>query len=265
MNLTMIKFGGSLITDKTMAYSLRFAIISRLVEEVKGICDDGLVSHLVLANGAGSFAHQSAALYGTEGGFSGSKGRFGYCAVQHDAARLNRMVVGVCIEKGLPVVSLQPSVMLRTKNKQIEYVDFSSVLAAAHAGLIPFLYGDAILDQSIGSTIYSTDRILNCLTEYVKKQKGVTVDRIIHVGDYDGVVDDSGATIPEITKKNYKTIKKQLYETPVVDVTGGMRDKVEEMLAVAKNGVSSYIISGNKEGNLRACLVGDDFVGTKIC
>ncbi len=263
--LTLVKFGGSLITDKKMAYSVRIETMNRLVGEVKDAVHSNSGLQLILANGAGSFAHQSASLYGTENGFSDERGLFGYCAVHHDAARLNSMMIDICIAKELPVMSLQSSVMLRSNNKQTEYVDFSSVLVAVNAGIIPFLYGDAILDDTIGSTIYSTDRILNCLTEYIKKQKRMGVDRIIHVGDYDGVVDDSGATIPEITKKNYKTIKKHLYETPVVDVTGGMRDKVEEMLAVAKNGVSSCIISGNKEGNLRACLVGDDFVGTKIC
>tara|TARA_B100000700_G_scaffold251918_1_gene283182 strand:+ start:388 stop:1182 length:795 start_codon:yes stop_codon:yes gene_type:complete len=262
--LTLVKFGGSLITDKTTAYSLRLETIVRLIEEVKQslVADQKL--QLVLANGAGSFAHQSAALYGTESGFSDDLGRFGYCAVQHDAGRLNNMVVGVCIEKGLPVVSMQPSVMIRSSNKLAEYVDFSSVCAAVDAGITPFLYGDALLDSVIGSTIYSTDKVLHHLVAYVQEKTEMTVARIIHVGDYDGVLDDSGDVIPEITQKTYHFVEKHLHATSVVDVTGGMRDKVEEMLAVAKRGVSSYIISGAKEGNLAACLLKKPFVGTKI-
>jgi len=262
--LTLVKFGGSLITDKTMAYSVRLEIMNRLVDEVKDAVQTNQQLQLVLANGAGSFAHQSASLYGTENGFSEKRGRFGYCAVHHDAARLNSMMIDICIEKELPVMSLQPSAMLRTANKRLSHEDFSSVCAAIDAGIIPFLYGDAILDDTIGSTIYSTDKILHCFVEYVQKHSIMRVNQIVHVGDYSGVEDGAGQVIPEITKRNVKDIAKHLYDTTVVDVTGGMRDKVEEMLAVAKRGVSSCIISGVTEGNLRACLVGDDFVGTKI-
>ena len=61
--LTLVKFGGSLITDKTMAYSVRLEIMNRLVDEVKDAVQTNQQLQLVLANGAGSFAHQSASLY----------------------------------------------------------------------------------------------------------------------------------------------------------------------------------------------------------
>jgi len=50
-----------------------------------------------------------------------------------------------------------------------------------------------------------------------------------------------------------------------VDVTGGMRHKIEESLEMAqKSGISSVIICGKTEGNLEKAMSGEVVTGTEI-
>jgi isopentenyl phosphate kinase len=90
------------------------------------------------------------------------------------------------------------------------------------------------------------------------------------VGKVDGVMtadpskDKNARLIPEITIKNYAKIKSSLTSSDGVDVTGGMLSKVESMLELAKKGIESEIINGDKPGNLLRALKGEKRIGTVI-
>jgi isopentenyl phosphate kinase len=70
--------------------------------------------------------------------------------------------------------------------------------------------------------------------------------------------------LKQINQKNWETLKSALNSTKGFDVTGGMALKVDESLALAKQKVKSYIVSGLKKGNLKQVLLGEEFVGTEI-
>ncbi len=266
--VVLIKLGGSLITDKKQAYTTRPEIIKNLVKEIKESVEAKPDLRIVVGNGAGSFAHQSAQKYGTKNGFQkdDKESKFGFCVVQDDASRLNRIIVKEFLEQGVSAVSLQPSAIFINQGKSPVIHNYDTLVEFLNLNLLPVLYGDPVLDFDKGSTIYSTDLIVEEVAKFLKLEKGdeFEVKNVINAGDYDGVEDVEGALVKEITRQNFEEVAKNFYESDTVDVTGGMRYKVEEFLNLADIGIVSSIINGSKSGLLKKAVLEDEIVGTVI-
>lgn len=253
MNITLLKLGGSLITDKSKAYTALPERIKRIAEEVAKAHQELTDEYLILGNGAGSFAHQSAAKYDTIHGFVDEQSLYGACVVHADAMELNRIMVQAFLKKQLPVFSLQPSALYTTKEKQIETEHMEILEPMLDKGYIPFVYGDVIVDYKQGSTIFSTDTIFRHVGSYLAKQDHKI--RIIHAGSYTGVLDQNQKIISRITPD--MSINEILHQSDETDVTGGMKLKVEEMLSLTKLGIESVIVDGRDEDSIYQVLKGN--------
>ncbi|HEX9739569.1 MAG TPA: isopentenyl phosphate kinase [Ignavibacteriaceae bacterium] len=264
MKVTFIKLGGSLITDKNTPYTARIDIIERLVGEISQALEESPDLRLLIGNGAGSFGHQSAAKYGTADGFSDSKGRFGFAYVQNDAVRLNRIVVEKFLDKGIAAVGFQPSAIMVSSSKKPVFVEDQVIRDFLKKDLIPVLYGDTIIDREIGSTIFSTDKVIELIASKIIKDKEFEAQKMLSVGDYDGVMDDTGTVIPMINEQNFEEVSKFFYDSGKVDVTGGMAAKVKELLELSRSGIPSQIINGSVENRLYKALKGEEVLGTVI-
>jgi isopentenyl phosphate kinase len=247
-NIFLIKLGGSVITDKNTPYTARTAVIKRLAKEIKA---SGLTS-LVLAHGSGSFGHISAQKYG---GKKGYKSKWGVAKVARDAMEINRIVMDVLIEEGLPAVSLRPMSMILTDGSIPKKNMFEIVEEVLSQGLIPVIYGDVIWDKKWKSTIFSGEATLNEIGAYLLK-KGHKVNKIIQAGETDGVYGLKNKTIPLINKGNWNKIKKYLVENKRADVTGGIKHKIENALIIAKKGIATILINGNKANELSKAILG---------
>ena len=261
MEIVCIKLGGSLITDKNKPYTTRPQIITQLVTELKKVLQDHPHLNLILGNGAGSFAHQSAQKYDTSHGFSDQKGAFGACMVHVDAAKLNSILIEECLKQEMPAYSLQPSAMMLAHNRSLSDSYWSPLNTLLDKKIIPVVYGDVILDTSIGSTIFSTDVLFTHIATYLSMQHHSV--HIIHAGNYQGVLDTKGNVISRITPDTYDLIKGALTSSESTDVTGGMKLKVEEMLKLAKIGITSHIIDGSVLGTITKVLANES-IGTQI-
>lgn len=265
-SVVLIKLGGAVITDKSIPNTVRWDVLRRLIAEVKEAMatSDDL---FVLSHGAGSFAHVPAAQYGTIDGFRDDQSRLGMAIVQDSAAQLNRIVVSECLQQGIPAVSLCPSNSLLTKNKQAADFFPSVFREYLKQGLTPMAYGDVIVDSEIGCTIWSTDKVLSFFGQKFL-DGGWKVKRIIHATQVEGVY--RNLKQPEqgmfglITTENKEEVKRSMGVTKGFDVTGGMWHKIEESLQMAKSGVETVILAGDKPGRLLACLQDKEFVGTVI-
>ncbi len=263
MNIILLKLGGSLITDKNTPYTANFDVIKQVFEEIKEVLDKNNDLHLIIGHGAGSFAHQSAQKYNTLNGFVNETGKFGACAVHTDALKLNQIVMEEALKLKLPIFSLQPAAFIMSRNKQFLHADFSILKEVLKKGIIPLIFGDVIVDSKIGATIFSTDKLFSLLVSNFMSPE-FTIARIIHAGNYDGVLDGQNKVIPQITPANYLQFKKVIGISEHVDVTGGMNKKIEESMEIAQIGIISHIINGSKKGNLSKALNGDHSFGTCI-
>jgi isopentenyl phosphate kinase len=262
-NLTLIKLGGSIITDKEIPMSLRGAILKRLVGEIASAKQEKPDQLLIVGHGQGSFAHVPASQYQTMAGFINEESVLGMAIVQDSAAALNRLVVHEFLKHELPAVSFYASNTIITKKRKLLNFCADAIDQYLQKGLLPVTCGDVLVDSDQGCTIWSTEKILAFLADYFLEKK-LQVNKIIHVTEVAGFLDKQGRVVPEITATTWPKISRDLRHTRGFDVTGGMGLKIEESLALAKKGIESVIISGMMKDNLFWALSGQDCVGTTI-
>ena len=255
-DVILIKFGGSIITDKNVPYKARPDVIRRLAQELKKIKDVSIV----LSHGVGSFAHTSAKEFG---GKKGYKSKWGIAKVARDAMEINRIVMDILIEEGLPAVSLRPMSMIMASAGKLTKNLFEIVEEILSQGLMPVVYGDVIWDKKWKSTIYSGETTLNEIGIYLSK-KGFKVDKIIQVGETNGVYDNKGKTIPSINKRSWKNIEQYVFSSKRADVTGAMKHKIENALSISSKGIKTWIANGIVQNEFYRALQGKSIHGTII-
>lgn len=261
-SITLIKLGGSIVTNKDIPMSLREDVLTSLIDDIEKAYIE-LDELFVIGHGSGSYAHVPAHEYKTMRGFVNQDSRFGMAVVQDSAARLNRIVVHECIRHHLPAVSLYPSNSLVTRNRVADTFCTAILEQYLESGLIPVTCGDVIADRAQGCTIWSTEEVLAFFAqEFV--MKGMKVKQIIHVTEVPGFLDQSGQLVSKITPDTWHEQRKAITRTKGFDVTGGMSLKIEESLKLLDFGIESKIISGLEKGNLYKTLTSKNWVGTLV-
>jgi len=256
-----VKLGGSLITDKTRAYTARHEVIARLASEVHQALDTSPDLPLLIGHGSGSFGHWAASPYGTRQGVGTPAQWRGYAEVAAAAARLNRIVTDAFLEAGVPVWSLQPSASARCRDGTLMHLDVRPIRVALKRGLVPLVYGDVALDAVRGGTIISTEDIFLFLASELRPS------RILLLGEVPGVLNAGGAVIPRIAQQDFPTLRVTLTGSAGVDVTGGMADKVARMVELVQHHPDTrvHILTGVEPGVLAQALVDDALAaGTQI-
>lgn len=259
--IILIKLGGSLITDKSRPYTAKPQVIRRLAKEVKYCWDKGY--RFLIAHGGGSFPHTSALKYKTAEGLKDGESVFGLAVVQQDAFAINRIVNKIFLEEGLPVLSFIPSSFSFAENGKLLELFVNPIIQALEIDALPVVFGDVILDKKKGCCIFSGETTLDNLIGSLLKG-GLKIEKVIQVGNTDGVYDEKGKTIPEISPTSFKTIKKSVSSAKTVDVTGGMLHKIEESLKMAKKGIDCLIISGEKKKALLKAILEEPVQGTLV-
>ncbi|HMO58724.1 MAG TPA: isopentenyl phosphate kinase [Roseiflexaceae bacterium] len=228
--LTLIKFGGSVITDKTQPEVADLPVIRRLAAEVHAAQQELPQLRIVLGHGSGSFGHTYAHRYGVHRGLQPTANWMGFAQTAAAAQRLNRMVVDTLLAAGVPALALQPSTTLRSRAGHLQAWDTTPIgLALAH-GLTPVVYGDVAFDTTQGSAIISTEQLLTAIVA----APDLHPRRIILVGESgvytaDPHLDPHATRIPQIDHSNIAEVLRAAAGSRAVDVTGGMRSKVELM------------------------------------
>ena len=78
----------------------------------------------------------------------------------------------------------------------------------------------------------------------------------------DGVL-FSGRPMAEVKRSDLPLIESAIGGSAGIDVTGGMKGKLDELLDLADMGISSMIFNASKEGNIVRALRGEA-IGTKV-
>lgn len=254
-NLTFLKLGGSLITDKDTPRTPRPEVLARLAEEIAAARAARPQMRLVLGHGSGSFGHSAARKHGTRQGVHSPQEWLGFAEVWREARALNQIVVEALAGAGLPVIAFPPSAALIATDGQALRWDLEPMIAALEAGLVPLVNGDTIFDLQRGGTILSTEDLFIYLARRLRPR------RILLAGLEEGVWADFPACtrlIPSVTPENFAEFSAQIRGSASVDVTGGMLEKVRSMLALAGElpGFEAVIFSGRQPGAVRSALLG---------
>lgn len=269
MSLTLVKLGGSCITDKTKQNTARPRVIRDLLAQIAAAralwqaASSG--EQLILAHGQGSFAHFPAKHYEITKGFTRPDSKYGLAVVLAAVADLNHQIIEAGLKLQLPVVPWFVAQSVVTHQRVAATAWFEVLRGYLAADLLPVTTGDMVLDTAQGCAVWSGEQVLNYLAETLTQQ-GEQIAKVIQVGEVAGVLDGSGAVIPVITPGSWR-----LHQTVVTsqtrgtDVTGGMLKKVEESLALLeKTGIETWIIDGFAPQNLLNALTGKPWMGTRI-
>lgn len=239
----MVKWGGSLITEKDKPFTPRLDVIQSLAKQIKIITEMNPDLKIILGHGSGSFGHAVAAKYQTRQGVVTESDWIGFSRVWHAARSLNVIVTEALHDQGVPSFTFAPSSFISSSNgKGTDFFKFP-IDKALSSGLLPVIHGDVIFDHKSGGTILSTEDIFSLLSDFYPPQK------ILLAGIEDNIWADfpkNRLPIKSITTSSFELIKNKIGESASVDVTGGMIEKVKLMIEIIKKtpGTKISIFSG---------------------
>jgi isopentenyl phosphate kinase len=258
MKPLIVKLGGSVITDKTRPFTVKQAAIRRLARELKAVKGPVVVVH-----GGGSFGHPLASKYKIADGYKKRTQLMGISLTHRAMERLNSYLIEAFQRAGIPAIAVQPSACAVVNNGRIKSMQINPIKNMLTMGLVPVLYGDVVLDINRGISILSGDQIVAYLARKLR------ASRVILGVDVDGVY----TTSPK-KDNNAKLVRRiTLYDVELVaslgsgvkgDVTGGMRNKVMELLELAKLDIEAEIVNAAKSNVLREAIQGKRGTGTTI-
>ena len=258
--LTVLKIGGSVITDKNGELTPRTEEIARLTEEIR----KSNVKRLIIVHGGGSFGHPSAQKYGIKDGLKQDSQKIGFSETHHVMTVLNGLFMDSLVWKEVPAVSITPSSCIITEGGRIKHFEDTSTRALLNMGFIPVLYGDAVVDSKLGFTILSGDQLASALAVRFNAERivfGVDVDGLY---DADPKVEKTAKLFKHLNPEELKKVQNRLCTPKAGDVTGGMFGKVAELLPAVEQGIPVTIVNAVKPGNVCKVLEGRPVEGTVI-
>ena len=261
-NLIFLKLGGSLITIKDQPHTPRQDVLERLAQEIAQARADNPKIKLLLGHGSGSYGHVAAEEHHTRLGVKTSEDWYGFVEVWHQAAALNRLVMQALSQANVAALAFPPSAMVYTKGRQIADWSLEPIFSALENGVIPVVYGDVVFDQKLGGTILSTEELFAHLAANLEPS------HLLLACNEPGVWQDypsNTSLLKEITPTTFPQIEPGLKGSSAPDVTGGMADKVRQMLWIIEHsrGTRACIFSGEQPGNVRRALNGEA-IGTLL-
>lgn len=247
IDIKLLKIGGSVLTDKTRLESAKIEEIYRIAAEIAGR-DSGLI----LVHGAGSFGHIHAKKYSLAERFSSE----GVLETHRSVVRLNDLVVESLQRAGSSPVPVHPFSCTILKDGRIDVMETGPIIEMVKMGLVPVLHGDVAMDRSKGAAIVSGDQLVSSLARSLRPEivaLGTAVDGVIF----------NGRPLAEVRREDLAEIGSELGGSAGVDVTGGMKGKLEELLDLADQGVRSTIFNAKKKDMIERVLAGER-VGTLV-
>jgi isopentenyl phosphate kinase len=251
----LVKWGGSLLTDKTGDRAARPATIRRLAGELAAARDElaGRGVGVILGHGSGSFGHVAAARYRIQDGLSDPEQVPGVAITQRRARQLHEVILDALEDAGVPAFSIAPSSAAVFDGGALASFETGPVTGALAAGLVPVVYGDVVVDRSRGAAICSTETAFRALAEGLEAPP---ICCCLWLGETDGVYDRDGETIPRITPDDGPEVLGAVGTAAGTDVTGGMAHRVAYAQELARRGLPSWIGNGAVAGRFEAALRG---------
>jgi isopentenyl phosphate kinase len=222
MSPTVLKLGGSVITDKDRAETLDGEALDSAADAVADALDRGDVSGLVLVHGGGSFGHHQASEAGVTT-TDGSADAADAIAIHSAMKTLNQFVLSRLHDRSVPALPVHPlSAGARDADGNLD-LPMNQTATMLNEGFVPVLHGDVIATEGEGVTVLSGDEIVTTAA------KQLSADRVGLCSTVPGVLDTEDAVIPEITA--FADAADALGGSDAdADVTGGMAAKVRELL-----------------------------------
>ncbi len=252
--LTIIKLGGSLLTDKSKPYRMRrekFRDIAREIHET--------LKRVIIIHGVGSFGHPPVKKYGLYKGYTGPENLLNLAKTQSIVFELRMELVKALQEEGVNAMIFLPSSQIMAENMEIREFFWEPIKRFLDLGMVPVLGGDIVADKGMGFSVCSGDTLAVYLSEKLSAK------RLIFASDVDGIYTadpkkDPGARhIPVINLNDLESLA-EVTGSKFTDVTKGMAGKIEAIKKYRKiieKGTEVVFLSMLTYGNLKAYISKD--------
>jgi isopentenyl phosphate kinase len=257
---TVLKLGGSVITNKETPLTPNLPAMQRLTKEILR----ANVAPIVLVHGGGSFGHPVAEQFGIMEGYKDPLQILGFSKTHQAMTKLNNLLVESLINHNIPAIEVQPSSFVVTKAGRIKSMEERPLKKMLEMGFVPVLYGDAVLDSETGFAILSGDQLVSSLA--IK----LNADRIIIGADVNGLytadpkTNPSARLIQHITLEEMKNLEHRIEGSKVTDVTGGMFGKMFELIPAIEYGIRATVVNAIEPNRVYKALKDEKVVGTII-
>lgn len=250
---TLIKLGGSVLTEHDRLFSFREDVAARLAEEIATYTRTGPAPIVVFGTGRAGKAY--ARHYTGEGRTTGDWDV--YQQTTAAIARLGAALGEAFRQAGVPHALLPANALLRrTSDGQLVWYRYEPVRRMQLCGVVPLIGGDVLVEASNRFGIVSSDEIAALAATL-----SVVTD-CVFVTDVDGVLDEHGRLIEFID--DITPFRGGVSDNDLRDVTGGMTAKVDAALRIARADRQVTIVNGLVPGRLRETLCGGRPRGTVV-
>lgn len=210
--LILIKFGGSLITDKTKIDVARIDVIKNLVKQIRETVNNNKDLSLIIATGAGGFGHPIAKKYEHDL-------KKGQPFIKEAVKKINNIIITSLNKEGVKAESVEPSKISEYSDGKLISLSHGSIVSLLNKNIIPVFHADLVEDQTRGTSILSMDRFLVDVAINLKN-KGYDVEKVIFAGTTNGILDRQGKTIERINKANISEFDNIFYDNKMIDTSG---------------------------------------------
>jgi isopentenyl phosphate kinase len=244
--LTILKLGGSLVTNKDVPLSVK---PHALMQIAKAISSAGLPTQrrkLVLVHGGGSFGHYYAKMYH----LSREPHHIPPLGIARTAAamlRLHSLVIESLLRAGIATETILPSELMAKDLSSLSKRGIKHIFDSFQNDLVPISFGHVGINGN-KAFIISGDVICKAIA------KSLQAREVIFAMDVDGIYPNSdlkGEIISRLSKTNSIETDARRY-----DVTGGLQSKLELGFELHGLGARVFYVNGTKPARLRNLLLG---------
>ncbi len=219
--VTILKLGGSIITDKDQPETVDQVALDRASEAISQFLDTG--GNLVVVHGGGSFGHPYADKYDVSM-TEGTDDAAALLEIHQAMGELTARVLESLHDQSVPALPVRPlSVAHRSANGDIEFPT-AQIGTMLGEGFTPVINGDVVVHEGQGGTVLGGDGLVVTLAD------ALDATQVGLCSSVPGVLDDDGVVIPEIV--SYDDVADVLGGSESTDVTGGMAGKIRQLLAL---------------------------------
>ena len=258
-DLVLIKFGGSLITDKSKVCSEKMDVIEKLSSMSAKIISKG--RKLIIVHGAGGFGHIKAKKWKL---FEGKDDQI-YASqlkaikeVRNDMRYLNQIIIESLKKNSLVAEPYIPHE--EGFGVGINYRFSSKINVLLNSNIIPVIYGDVVdTDNSEEFGILSGDDVCEILA------RKLNLSHVIFAIDgADGILDNPNLNSGGKLLKTYSSGDPVALNETKFDVTGGMGLKIKRGVNCFNLGSRVSIVNGNETEMIINAIEGESYKGTEF-
>jgi len=265
--ITIIKLGGSFLTDKNIPNSVRKQAIESSIQQIIQATSTQKKKTIVV-HGGGSFGHPMALKYQIHQGLDNKtpNQNLGLALTHHKMEELNSIILDEFLLHGFPAMSLPPASIFYRNSAELNFTGKPQIESLLKMGVTPVLYGDVLLHSKPDFSILSGDRII---LELCKSFGPSNITKVIFLFDEDGIYipdsQDSTKTIliSNLTHSQLNNLE-LTHKDPKIDVTGGIRGKLQEVSKIVALNIPVQFLNGDTPDILSRAIEGKKVRSTVI-